>query len=108
MNKLVRRFRTLPIRARLSMLVAAAVAFAVAAVSVTCWFIVQGKLYEELNADLKSSVERAQPANQVFAALDTCAQSQSDAFPFGPRFKGYSQLVQSSGKACICSSSNPS
>ncbi|WP_330349060.1 HAMP domain-containing sensor histidine kinase [Streptomyces sp. NBC_00582] len=105
MNKLVRRFRTLPIRARLSMLVAAAVAFAVAAVSVTCWFIVQGKLYEELNADLKSSVERAQPANQVFAALDTCAQSQSDAFPFGPRFKGYSQLVQSSGKACIYGSS---
>ncbi|MCX4763153.1 HAMP domain-containing histidine kinase [Streptomyces sp. NBC_01275] len=101
MNKVVRRFRTLPIRARLSMLVAAAVAFAVAAVSVTCWFIVQGKLYEELNADLQSGVERAQPATQVFAALDTCAQSESNEFPFGPRFKGYSQLVQSNGKACI-------
>ena len=83
------------------MLVAAAVAFAVAAVSVTCWFIVQGKLYEELNADLRSGAERAQPADLAIAALDTCAQSKSDAYPFGPRFKGYSQLVQSNGKACI-------
>ncbi|MFF8972487.1 ATP-binding protein [Streptomyces sp. NPDC014995] len=101
MNRVVRRFRALPIRTRLSMLVAAAVAFAVAAVSVTCWFIVQGKLYEELENDLRSGVSRAQPANLVAAALETCAQSPSDAFPFGPRFKGYSQLVQSNGKSCI-------
>lgn len=83
------------------MLVAAAVAFAVAAVSVTCWFIVQGKLYEELNNDLQSGVEHPQPTNAVAAALDTCAQSPSDSFNFGPRFKGYSQLVQSDGKSCI-------
>jgi two-component system sensor histidine kinase MprB len=100
-NRAVRRLRSLPIRARLSMLVAAAVAFAVAAVSVTCWFLVQGKLYEELENDLRSGVNRAQPANLVAAALDTCAQSPSDAFPFGPRFKGYSQLVQSNGKGCL-------
>ncbi|MFF4589251.1 sensor histidine kinase [Streptomyces sp. NPDC001388] len=106
MKKLVRRFRTLPIRARLSMLVAAAVAFAVAAVSVTCWFIVQGKLYEELNNDLEQGSSRAQPAQLVAAALDTCAQSPSDAFPIGgPRFKGYSQLVQSNGKSCLYGSS---
>ncbi|GKQ36963.1 HAMP domain-containing sensor histidine kinase [Streptomyces sp. A012304] len=101
MNRAVRRLRSLPIRARLSLLVAAAVAFAVAAVSVTCWFLVQGKLYEELENDLRSGANRAQPANLVAAALDTCAQSPSDAFPFGPRFKGYSQLVQSNGKGCL-------
>ncbi len=98
---MARRFRSLPIRARLSMLVAAAVAFAVAAVSVTCWFIVQGKLYGELNADLESGASRPQPAGQVAAALNNCAQTPSEAFPFGPRFKGYSQLVQSNGKACL-------
>ncbi len=96
-----RRFRALPIRSRLALLVAAAVAFAVAAVSVTCWFIVQGKLYEELDNDLQSSVGRSQPETAVAAALDTCAQSPSDAALFGPRFKGYSQLVQADGTACL-------
>ena len=46
MRRVVRRYRSLPIRSRLALLVAAAVAFAVAAVAVTCWFIVQGKLYD--------------------------------------------------------------
>nr|WP_222109234.1 HAMP domain-containing sensor histidine kinase [Streptomyces cupreus] len=91
----------MPIRSRLALLVAAAVAFAVAAVSVTCWFIVQGKLYEELDNDLESSVGRSQPEAAVAAALNACAQSPSDAAVFGPRFKGYSQLVQTNGTACL-------
>ncbi|MBD0840420.1 sensor histidine kinase [Streptomyces sp. TRM68416] len=105
MRRVLRRFRALPIRSRLALLVAAAVAFAVAAVSVTCWFIVQGKLYEELDNDLESSVGRSQPEAAVAAALDACAQSPSAAAVFGPRFKGYSQLVQSDGTACLYGSS---
>ncbi|MFG2941612.1 ATP-binding protein [Streptomyces sp. NPDC048282] len=105
MNTLTRRFRTLPIRARLSILVAAAVAFAVAAVSVTCWFMVQGKLYSELEKDLTTSVPRVMPYEQVQDALSTCAQTPTDSFGFGVRFKGYTQLVKADGQACLMNGS---
>ncbi|MEU0966316.1 HAMP domain-containing sensor histidine kinase [Streptomyces sp. NPDC005917] len=105
MNKLARRFRTLPIRARLSILVAAAVAFAVAAVSVTCWFIVQGKLYGEINNDLTTSSPRQMPYSQVQSTLETCPQTPTTGYGFGPRFKGYAQLVKSDGTACLMNNS---
>ncbi|MCT7354322.1 HAMP domain-containing histidine kinase [Streptomyces sp. 15-116A] len=99
MSKVVRRFRALPIRARLALLVAAAVAFAVAAVSVTCWFIVQGKLYGELDDDLRSSVvvfDRGQLEN--FAS--TCGQTpQTDTI--SPRSATYGQLVRTDGTVCL-------
>ncbi|MFF7982398.1 sensor histidine kinase [Streptomyces sp. NPDC007901] len=97
MNTLTRRFRTLPIRARLSMLVAAAVAFAVAAVSVTCWFIVQGKLYEQLTNDLQK--EQHGPVAQVLSAalLDCSATPQND----NSYRTSYAQGVTIDGKACL-------
>ncbi|MGA5503269.1 sensor histidine kinase [Streptomyces umbrinus] len=55
MNKAVRLVRALPLRSRLSLLTAAAVAFAVAAVSVTCWFIVRGQLYNQVDDQLQSA-----------------------------------------------------
>ncbi len=55
MNRVVRRYRALPIRARLSLLVAAAVAFAVAAVSVTCWFLVREQLNTQLDEELRNN-----------------------------------------------------
>ncbi|MGY5060368.1 HAMP domain-containing sensor histidine kinase [Streptomyces sp. 900105755] len=106
MNRLTARFRTLPIRARLSMLVASAVAFAVAAVSVTCWFIVQGKLYDEINADLKSSIPHAMPGEAVQTALTTCPQTPTGGIGFGGRFKGYTQLIKSDGTACLLDGSS--
>ncbi|MER5434359.1 HAMP domain-containing sensor histidine kinase [Streptomyces sp. NPDC002588] len=105
MKKLLRRFRTLPIRARLSMLVAAAVAFAVAAVSVTCWFIVQGKLYDQLDEDLEKAA-RPQQAQAVAATLSDCPQTPVDTFgDFRIRDEVYLQLVQANGKACVSSNS---
>ncbi|MFJ4619860.1 ATP-binding protein [Streptomyces sp. NPDC088812] len=101
MNGFVRRFRTLPIRARLSMLVAAAVAFAVAAVSVTCWFIVQGKLYEQVDDDLRQArMKGPEQLAQVTAAVNNCTQTppQDDA-PF--RNNLYSQVVTADGTACV-------
>ncbi|MEU9452291.1 HAMP domain-containing sensor histidine kinase [Streptomyces sp. NPDC048277] len=83
------------------MLVAAAVAFAVAAVSVTCWFIVQGKLYDEINNDLTTSVPRSMPYAQVESALQNCSQTPTGGFGFGGRFKGYTQLVKSDGTVCL-------
>ncbi|MEU1298999.1 sensor histidine kinase [Streptomyces shenzhenensis] len=104
MKGLVRRFRALPIRSRLSLLVAAAVAFAVAAVSVTCWFIVQGKLYEQIDNDLKKSVSaRPQNLDNIQRALNNCTQTpQSAVNGFG---NTYSQVVTSDGTACLFQSS---
>lgn len=113
LNRFLHRFRTLPIRSRLAMLVAAAVAFGVAAVSVTCWFIVQGKLYEQVDADLRQMAQ-PQRTGDVVQFLQTCPQTvdstQSDTTdPSG--FDGirtqttYLQLLKSSGKFCVSSGS---
>ncbi|GAA3228816.1 hypothetical protein GCM10020256_41310 [Streptomyces thermocoprophilus] len=101
MNKLLRRVRTLPLRSRLALLVAAAVAFAVAAVSVTCWFIVRGKLYAELDADLRSAAARPVQQNLFLSAIDSCSSSPSSSLPFGPRVRGYSQIVRADGNTCV-------
>ncbi|MGW6641387.1 sensor histidine kinase [Streptomyces iakyrus] len=104
MNKVVRRFRSLPIRSRLALLVAAAVAFAVAAVSVTCWFIVQGKLYDEIDNDLRSSVGPLR--SDDFQDLTAyCRQTPSDELGMGARPKSYGQLVRVDGKVCLFPSS---
>ncbi|MCC5481012.1 ATP-binding protein [Streptomyces sp. NPDC059680] len=98
MNKLVRRYHALPIRARLAMLVAAAVAFAVAAVSVTAWFIVQGKLYDQLDGDLTKSLGGAGHFDQLDYALKTCTDTPTANGFFQDR---YSQLVTENGKVCL-------
>ncbi|MGY4922509.1 HAMP domain-containing sensor histidine kinase [Streptomyces sp. 900105755] len=112
MNRLTARLRTLPIRARLSMLVAAAVAFAVAAVSVTCWFIVQGKLYDQLDADLKKSAQHPVPISNVVDLLEACPQkpaattnSDSGSGGLRPRDSYYTQLVKADGTFCVSSDS---
>ncbi|MGW5637660.1 HAMP domain-containing sensor histidine kinase [Streptomyces sp. NPDC003832] len=96
MSKVFRGFRALPIRARLSLLVASAVAFAVAAVSVTCWFIVQGKLYEQVDNDLRDMVKR--PGTMMF---QNCAQTEQPGN--GARWipKDYVQLIKAEGEPCV-------
>lgn len=97
MNRLTRRYRALPLRARLAMLVAAAVAFAVAAVSVTCWFIVERKLYNQLDLDLQKSLRNTQ-MDQLQFTLDHCTDTpQANGF-FRDR---YSQLVMEDGRICL-------
>ncbi|MDX3803610.1 HAMP domain-containing sensor histidine kinase [Streptomyces sp. AK04-3B] len=107
MNRVVRRFRTLPIRARLSMLVAAAVAFAVAAVSVTCWFIVQGKLYDQVDGDLSKMSQQPQRWSDVQGLLSSCPHKPVDTGLAGLRTHGsyYLQLVKKDGTACVSATS---
>jgi two-component system sensor histidine kinase MprB len=100
----IKRFRSLPLRSRLALLVAAAVAFAVAAVSVTCWFIVQGKLYDQLDSELKKATVLTDPKQrgQIQEALSTCTQT--------PRQNGfgtttYSQVVTADGTVCLFTNS---
>ncbi|MFM9589991.1 sensor histidine kinase [Streptomyces scabiei] len=99
MRRLLGRYRSLPIRARLAMLVAAAVAFAVAAVSVTCWFIVQGKLYDQLNDDLKKSMGLMR--NTAAQAVNSCTQvpAKNDGRQ-GPQ-NTYFQVVLEGGTPCV-------
>ncbi|GGW54119.1 HAMP domain-containing sensor histidine kinase [Streptomyces xantholiticus] len=67
------RFRALPLRSRLALLVATAVAVAVAVVSTACWFVVRGKLYEELDGKLHSvSANTPLGTVPITAALRAC------------------------------------
>ncbi|MFF1638979.1 ATP-binding protein [Streptomyces sp. NPDC058246] len=99
MIKVVRRFRSLPIRTRLALLVAAAVAFGVAAVSVTCWFIVQGKLYQEINNNLKAQ-KGPVSYGAVQRAGNNCGKDPKSSTDSPRRSEYYSQVVQANGTVC--------
>jgi two-component system sensor histidine kinase MprB len=96
-NKVVRRFRSLPIRSRLALLVAAAVAFAVAAVSVTCWFIVQGKLYDQVNEDLRKTAFKTRESPWVEQAVNACTQTPQNT---GLRTT-YAEVLTEDGTTCV-------
>ncbi|GAA2480936.1 HAMP domain-containing sensor histidine kinase [Streptomyces longisporus] len=100
MRRLLRRFQTLPIRSRLAMLVAAAVAFAVAAVSVTCWFIVQGKLYDQVDKQLDGASVRMNQ-DDVAALLAACPKDASNSSESMRPRDYYVQLVKSDGTVCV-------
>ncbi|CAM5244549.1 HAMP domain-containing sensor histidine kinase [Streptomyces fumanus] len=103
MSAVTRRVRALPIRARLSLLVAAAVAFAVAAVSVTCWFIVQDKLYQQLDDELEKAARLTSPqqVDQIRMALANCTQDTGQ----GGFRNTYSQVVTADGTTCLFANS---
>ncbi|MFF9128153.1 ATP-binding protein [Streptomyces sp. NPDC014889] len=103
MKKALRRFRALPIRSRLALLVAAAVAFAVAAVSVTCWFIVRGKLYDEVDSRLMSYGRVTATTASALAA--NCSQTTDNSSADMQRSYLYVQLVTAQGKFCVDSRS---
>lgn len=98
---MIKRFRSLPLRSRLALLVAAAVAFGVAAVSLSCWFIVQGKLYEQVDRDLKNA---SGPVRQVglVNVLSNCTTNPSPPDDRGPQpTTYYIQVVSAQGKPCV-------
>ncbi|KPC92400.1 hypothetical protein ADL27_25255, partial [Streptomyces sp. NRRL F-6602] len=69
---------------------AAAVALAVAAVSVTCWFLVRGKLYDEVDSQLKDQAGRVH-LSWVQAVAGPCpseppAQDSSQRPPSAPMY----------------------
>ncbi|MBT2676591.1 HAMP domain-containing histidine kinase [Streptomyces sp. ISL-14] len=98
MNRVLRRYRSLPIRSRLALLVAAAVAFAVAAVSVTCWFLVQGRLYAQVNDDLRQARMKPGQMFEMQNALANCSQTPQSSNPFRNL---YSQVVKADGTPCV-------
>ncbi|WP_033324375.1 sensor histidine kinase [Streptomyces yerevanensis] len=99
--KVVRRLRSLPIRSRLALLVAAAVAFAVAAVSVACWFVVHEKLYDELNDDLRAKASRSLEFTDIQTGLSTCPDAPSRPAGWQQPPDYYFQLVKADGTPCV-------
>ncbi|MEV5986059.1 HAMP domain-containing sensor histidine kinase [Streptomyces sp. NPDC052051] len=98
---MIRRFRALPLRSRLALLVAAAVAFGVAAVSVSCWFIVQGKLYQQVDSNLKNTSQPVR-AGGLATVLGNCTTTPAAQDDRGPQPRTYyTQVVTTSGDSCV-------
>lgn len=100
MKRVLRRFQTLPIRSRLAMLVAAAVAFGVAAVSVTCWFIVQGKLYEQVDNQLSNANIRLSQED-LTVLLTSCPKTATGSSGSMRPRDYYAQVVKADGTVCV-------
>ncbi|MGV9250564.1 HAMP domain-containing sensor histidine kinase [Streptomyces sp. NPDC003697] len=100
MNRAVRRFRSLPIRSRLALLVAAAVAFAVAAVSVTCWFVVRDQLLKQIDDRLVNYNSRLL-SDEMPGIVANCGGAAGGSAPDRrTQFYYYLQVVTDSGKSC--------
>ncbi|MFJ8542972.1 sensor histidine kinase [Streptomyces sp. NPDC093586] len=94
---MIRRFRTLPLRSRLALLVAAAVAFAVAAVSVTCWFVVRDRLYHQLDDQLRGEQVSSQLLQSMLA---NCRSADPQALPQAPNAPIVT-ILYSDGSTCV-------
>ncbi|MEV6395681.1 HAMP domain-containing sensor histidine kinase [Streptomyces sp. NPDC051907] len=98
---MIKRFRTLPLRSRLALLVAVAVAVAVAAVSTTCWFVVRGKLLDEIDSKLKAQTAPLRTTDAVVTLRD-CSQAPARQTDYGPKPVYYVQLVRADNDdACV-------
>ncbi|MEU2232764.1 MULTISPECIES: cell wall metabolism sensor histidine kinase WalK [Streptomyces] len=87
-------FRSRPLRSRLALLSAAAVAFAVAAVSLACWFVTRAQLEAELDSSLSSTRLNE---NSVQQLLTMCRQGT----PLPPVGGSYTvQVVLGDGSVC--------
>lgn len=100
---MIGRLRALPLRSRLALLVATAVAVAVAVVSTVCWVVVRGKLYDEVDAKLRSTRQSIDlRAVDVAATLRACPPSATSQDEFGRPKDYYFQLVRASGdEPCV-------
>jgi two-component system sensor histidine kinase MprB len=88
------RFKALPLRSRLALLVAAAVGFAVAAVAVAAWFFTRDALLSQFDDSLKSTNPR------INTALSSCTPGSTP----NPGIVGaqtYVQVVLPGGPPCV-------
>lgn len=90
------RFRALPLRSRLALLVTVAVALAVAAVACVSWFMVRTQLNDQLNSSLRSTNARAQ-ASQTLNGFG-CREKVPG--PFENNLSAQVQIVLPTGGRC--------
>ncbi|MET9436239.1 HAMP domain-containing sensor histidine kinase [Streptomyces sp. NPDC006551] len=94
-------FRSRPLRSRLALLTAVAVALAVAAVSAACWFVTRAQLEAELDSSLRDS---RLDASAVADLALTCAR-RAESTPV-PTTGSYTwQIVLADGRVCTYGSS---
>ncbi|MGW0907166.1 sensor histidine kinase [Streptomyces sp. NPDC002853] len=100
MKGLVRRYRALPLRSRLAMLVASAVALAVAAAAVVCWFVVRNALVSSLDSALR---EAQLSSGEVLNAIQTsrCSEQPGDITQRPDLIKQTIQVVDPKGNDCL-------
>ncbi|MFE3599839.1 sensor histidine kinase [Streptomyces sp. NPDC059142] len=99
----LQRFRTLPLRSRLALLVASAVALAVAAVAVACWLLTRTQLPSELDSSLENS---SAPRSTVQSALASCGTGTNPENGAGSGFV-FVQVVLPNGQRCVSPGSEP-
>ncbi|MGW7362586.1 sensor histidine kinase [Streptomyces sp. NPDC054841] len=100
---MIRRFRALPLRSRLALLTASAVAAAVAAVAVACWLLAGAQLQHELDTSLRNTEA---PAGDVLATWSAC-RSPSPKPPGAGKNFAYVQIVGPDGSRCVSAYSEP-
>ncbi|MFF8575029.1 sensor histidine kinase [Streptomyces sp. NPDC015408] len=96
----VRRYRALPLRSRLALLVTGAVAFAVTAGAVACWFVVKSVLVSSLDEALKANrMDRAQVSRYVDLRTGLCSHDPltHEQNPYGSSV----QLVARQNTSCL-------
>ncbi|MGW7461986.1 HAMP domain-containing sensor histidine kinase [Streptomyces sp. NPDC054797] len=92
------RFRALPLRSRLALLVTVAVALAVAAVAAVSWVMVRTQLRDQLDSTLRATNAEGQ-ANQVYGAIGCVS---GGALPDRPanNLSAQVQIVLADGRHC--------
>ncbi|WP_431950843.1 sensor histidine kinase [Actinacidiphila sp. bgisy167] len=97
------RFRSLPLRSRLAILTAAAVAVAVAACALACWFIVEKQLMDQLDESLSSPGNAAPAARSVLGDYGCLSRPRTDVdngpLSFNPNHSSV-LLVTENGTGC--------
>ncbi|MEV6106843.1 HAMP domain-containing sensor histidine kinase [Streptomyces sp. NPDC051940] len=104
---MTRRFRSLPLRSRLALLTACAVAVAVAVVSLACWVIVRDRLISQVDDSLRRAGSGAQDI-RIPQRLVCRSEPAEDPFGLpaqaaGPVDGTAQQLVLGNGKRCLLS-----
>ncbi|MEV0443058.1 HAMP domain-containing sensor histidine kinase [Streptomyces spectabilis] len=104
MRGLPNRLKALPLRSRLALLVAAAVAFAVAAAAVACWFVVRNVLVSSLDSAL--SERRTSGLDEAVSALidkDTgrCGRASLARTNSPDLYEQIFQVVDQGGNSCV-------
>ncbi|WP_329381621.1 HAMP domain-containing histidine kinase [Streptomyces sp. NBC_01351] len=91
------RFRALPLRSRLALLVTVAVALAVAAVAAVSWVMVRAQLNDQLNRSLMAT----NPTDQVLRTLrEGCALPAQTQPDIAGNLNATVQIVTADGKHC--------
>ncbi|MEV0784940.1 HAMP domain-containing sensor histidine kinase [Streptomyces sp. NPDC050423] len=95
------RFRALPLRSRLALLVTVAVAVAVAAVAAACWFVTKAQLEQQRDTTLRST----KVDNEYLAGLYQYCTRTSKLQP--QPYTGFTvQLIDAQGTACTAPDSS--